>query len=184
MGAHERLEDSKLKELILYVAQKSADDPRFGATKLNKILFFSDFLAYGELGRPITGVRYQRLDHGPAPVRLLPAQRELETEGAVQLVEVAHYTWTQKRLTPTRRADLSTFSATEIAVVDEVVDWLREFSATEVSALSHLERSWQIVADREEIPYEYVFLSNEPLTPADERRGREIAAIIDGGTTP
>ncbi|HZQ34888.1 MAG TPA: hypothetical protein VFD32_03070 [Dehalococcoidia bacterium] len=49
------IDSRKLGELILYVAEKSSDDPRFGATKLNNILFFSDFLAFGQLGRSITG---------------------------------------------------------------------------------------------------------------------------------
>ena len=35
----------KLKELVLVVAQLCADDRNFGAVKLNKLLFFADFLA-------------------------------------------------------------------------------------------------------------------------------------------
>src|SRR5437660_6974881 len=51
----------RYKELVLYICQKCATDQKFGATKLNKILYFSDFLAYAELGEPITGFEYQRL---------------------------------------------------------------------------------------------------------------------------
>ncbi len=42
--------EKKFAELILYVSQKSTFDSTFGSTKLNKILYFSDFLAYGKLG--------------------------------------------------------------------------------------------------------------------------------------
>lgn len=181
MPARRTWSNAKFKELLIYVAQKSMDDPRFGATKLNKILFFSDFLAYGQFGRSITGATYQRLDYGPAPIHLLPAEHELEVDRAAQVVEVPHFNRRQRRLLPMRQANLSAFSASEIALVDEVIHWLRRFGAADVSALSHLERSWQIVGDREEIPYQYVFLSNEPLTPADVKRGQEVAALIDGG---
>ena len=34
----------RLGELILYIAERCADDHTLGATKLNKILWFSDFL--------------------------------------------------------------------------------------------------------------------------------------------
>ena len=39
----------KFRELILYIAQESEGDPNFGATKLNKILFFCDFLGLPRL---------------------------------------------------------------------------------------------------------------------------------------
>ena len=34
-----RPDDAKLKELILLICKESEDDPRFGAVKLNKLLF-------------------------------------------------------------------------------------------------------------------------------------------------
>jgi hypothetical protein len=173
-----RFAPGKFKELLIYIAEKSVDDGSFGATKLNKILYYSDFLAYGELGEAITGVKYQRLNYGPAPVPLLPVEAELEREGAVQIVEVPKFNWTQKRLIAKRRPDLSVFTAAEIALVDSVIDSLRKFDASGVSALSHLERSWQIVGDREEIPYEYTFLSSEPMTPTDVARARAVAAEL------
>src|SRR6266498_2034018 len=66
--------EERLREMILYICAKCADDPAFGATKLNKILWFSDFLAYFQRGVPITGVAYQRLSRGPAPKRLVPVR--------------------------------------------------------------------------------------------------------------
>ena len=70
-------DDDKLKELMLYVVEKSETDPTFGAIKLNKILFFSDFLMYWKTGKSITGQEYMKLERGPAPRRLLPVQKEL-----------------------------------------------------------------------------------------------------------
>lgn len=43
-------DDRKMKELILYLASRSEEDPRFSATKLNKLLFYCDFTAYRRLG--------------------------------------------------------------------------------------------------------------------------------------
>lgn len=166
----------KFKELVLYIAEKSVEDPMFGATKLNKILFFADFLAYGGFGKPITGATYQRLDRGPAPVQLLPVQRELVDEGSAVVIERKYFNYPQKRLMPLREADLSAFSAEQISLVDGIIEALRHHSAAEVSFLSHVNvLGWQIAGEREEIPYEAVFLSAEPLTPADIRRGQELA---------
>src|SRR3990172_10327861 len=78
----------KLTELIVYFAEKGKDDNYLGATKLNKLLFLADFLAYGYLGVPITGATYihQKLGPTPDPQQFLPALRELiESEDLVQI---------------------------------------------------------------------------------------------------
>jgi hypothetical protein len=166
----------KFKELILYVASRLEDDPSFGATKLNKVLFFSDFLFYRNTGHAITGATYQRLDRGPAPVQLLPVQAELQQEGSAVLVERKHFNYPQRRLLALRDADLSLFTAEEVSLVDEVIELLRHRTAAEVSTFSHVEvLGWQIAGDREEIPYRAALLAAEPLTPADIRRGQELA---------
>ena len=65
-------DDAKLEELIILIASRSEDDPRFGSTKLNKLLFFADFLAYVKRGEAITNHVYMRLPNGPAPRAMLP----------------------------------------------------------------------------------------------------------------
>src|SRR2546425_884388 len=71
--------DEKLAEMILHIAQLSEGDEPFGATKLNKILFYCDFLSYLYHGKPITGQEYQKLPNGPAPRRLVPVLQYLES---------------------------------------------------------------------------------------------------------
>lgn len=166
----------KFRELLLYVAKRSVNDSTFGATKLNKILFFSDFLAYGQLGRSITGAAYQRLEHGPAPRELLPIQEELVNKGEAMVVPSRYFNRVQKRLWAVRDPDISGFSPEEISLVDDVIETLRCHDASDVSLLSHVVAvGWQLAGDREEIPYEAVFLSGEPPTPTDVKRGQELA---------
>jgi hypothetical protein len=47
-----RFDKEKFKELVLYLAEKCETDPSFGVTKLNKLLYYCDFVAYSELGKP------------------------------------------------------------------------------------------------------------------------------------
>ena len=47
----------KFRELLVYVSKKCEDDPTFGAVKLNKILYYADFAAYRQGGKPITGAQ-------------------------------------------------------------------------------------------------------------------------------
>src|SRR5687767_11634112 len=115
----QNMDKKKLGELILYISKKSELDPNFGAVKLNKILFYSDFIAFGRLGKAITEQDYQRLDQGPAPRRLLPVREDLIDRGYLAIQEVARFGKTQKRTVALRDPDLSIFTAEEIALVDE-----------------------------------------------------------------
>jgi len=53
----QKRDDTKLKELILLLARESEGDPHFGATKLNKELFYTDFLAYLNFGQAVTEIQ-------------------------------------------------------------------------------------------------------------------------------
>lgn len=166
---------SKFRELVLYIAQESEDDPRFGATKLNKILYFSDFEAFGILGEPITGATYQRLERGPAPREILPVLRELDGEGAVDRLERRYFNLRQKRIVARQAPDLSLFDEREIEIVDNVIAELRYLNASQVSVLSHLEIGWQLASEHESIPYAAAYISDRKPTP------RELATHISGG---
>jgi antitoxin SocA-like protein len=81
-----QVDDRKIKELILYLASKSEQDPRFSATKLNKLLFYCDFASYRRWGRAITGHSYQKLQFGPAPKAMLPLLEQMKLYLAEQMV--------------------------------------------------------------------------------------------------
>lgn len=165
--------DRRLRELMLYVASKCSDDPGFGATKLNKILYFSDFLSYLNDSRPVTGAEYMAQQHGPVPKRLVPLRQELEEAGHAVVEKRARLTHEQHRLIPMREPDLSLFSAREIAIVDEVIQRLWGRRATEVSQLSH-GIAWNVPSEGESIPYQAAFLSSDPLSSDDIARAQEL----------
>jgi len=171
-------QDDKFRELMLYIAQEMADDPAFGATVLNKVLFFADFFAYRFLGQPITGAVYQKLDYGPAPRRLLRELEQLTHEGRAVIHERKRGAGIQKRLVALDKPNLDLFSGTEIALVNEVINGLRGRGAVAVSTFSHRASvGWLAAEMHEDIPYGTVFLSPpiEP-TPTQEKRAKELVA--------
>jgi hypothetical protein len=168
-------DEQKFRELMLYVASRMADDNSFGATMLNKVLCFSDLFHYARYGDAITGAEYMRLPHGPAPRALKRVQNDLVASGEAVVQQQTVGAYVQKRLVPLRDPDLSLFSGTEIAMVNEVIAQLRGRSAAAVSGLSHGMIGWQVTAERETIPYESIFLYDGPVTAADKKMAREIA---------
>ena len=167
--------EAKFKELVLYLAGKCKGDPNFGAIKLNKTLFFSDFFAYAELGTSITGSEYIRLDYGPAP-RLMSAIRdEMEAQGDIRVISRTHFDLTQRRIIPRREAARDVFTDNELSKVDSVVESVRNLNATELSELAHNLLGWRIAADRQVIPYETIFLFHAPVTEDDSRQAATLA---------
>jgi hypothetical protein len=47
--------DDKLKELVVYLSSLSEGDEYWGAVKLNKLLFYIDFVASRRFGKSVTG---------------------------------------------------------------------------------------------------------------------------------
>lgn len=168
-----KFDDKKFRELILYIASRCEGDLFFGATKLNKILFYSDFLCFERTGKPITGADYLALEHGPAAKQLLPERESLERNGDIVFVRRQ----LQHRIVARRDPDLSRFSAEEIAIADKVMELLKNADAYRVSELSHAFLGWKAARAEAEangrqvtIPYGTAFVSNEPLDEFEEAR--------------
>lgn len=168
--------EQKFKELVLYIALRSDDDKRFGAVKLNKILFYSDFNAYRELGKPITGAAYQHLGEGPAPRELLPARKKMTDLNELKTEPRRYFGKVQKRLVALRPPDLSIFTTDEIRIVDEIITTFWEYSGAELSERTHREYGWRLTDESETIPYTAAFFSEEPLSQDQIERGQQVAA--------
>jgi uncharacterized phage-associated protein len=168
-------DDDKLRELIIYICLKSINDETFSSVKLNKLLYYSNFGAFRLLGKPITGQEYHAIQFGPAPRRIVPIIREMEARKVLITVEQMYFTKAQKRHVPCVPANLDTFSGAEIALVDAVIDEHRHENASEISDTSH-GIAWSIVGFKGIIPYQFAYISDDPVSPYVIERTRELAA--------
>ena len=168
--------ESKFRELLLYVASRCEDDPHFGAIKLNKILFLAEFIAYAETGKPISGAEYEALEFGPAPRLLRPIRDDMEKEREIVVKKRPRHAYTQHRVIPLRKPDLTLFTAEEIAFVETIIGACQGGTGKDLSDFTHSWRGWQIASYKETIPYPTIFLSEEPATKADFERARDLAA--------
>lgn len=169
------LNERKLRELVVLVANKSEGDPHFGAVKLNKILYYAEFQAFRILGSPIAGATYIHLDEGPVPDGLDFIRDSLIKDGSVHPELRPRFNHIQKRLKALRSADLTEFSADEIEIINEVIAWLRPLTARQVSDLSHEEVGWRVVGPGDPIPYRTAWFSRQPLTTEQAELGKQIA---------
>lgn len=169
--------DRRMGELMLYLADVCSSDEHWGATKLNKLLRLIDRMGFAEFGEPITGTEYTRQMHGPVPRRLLPVKRMLLETGAAIEKPRSFFGKQQKQLVALREANLSLFTARQIALVDRIVrrEWGK--SAKQMSDETH-GLAWKIAGQNgTRIPYEAVYISDEPITEFDVERTKAVAEV-------
>jgi hypothetical protein len=178
MNAARQFEENagRFKELILYISQKCANDPKFDTLKLNKLMFFADYWAYGIYGEPITGFQYVKLEKGPAPKKMVAVKREMESEKALAQQPLPLKAW--RRPVNLRAPDLSVFKPEQISIVDAFIEACKDVDGESLSDITHKMPCWTVPKLGEVIPYEMVFLSHEEPTNADIERGRAVAAEL------
>jgi hypothetical protein len=164
----------RLKEAILYVAQKGQPMRFFGRIKLNKILWRADFRAFYERRQPVTGRTYQRLAWGPALIEMLPVMQELMKEGA--LTEEARVDGGTTEYRPIANAEpvLKLFSPEDLEYLDEAIEHYWNMTGAE-SDDEALGIAWKSRNDGDAIPYEAAYFEDKPLPQASLERLARIA---------
>jgi len=123
-----------LTAFFIKLAQES--DIKMYVTKLNKYMFYSDFLAFKRIHQSLTGSRYIRLSFGPVPNRYdfkYDMNPYIKTE-----IEEDKVTYHLSEKT----FDESIFSPQEKDIIYRVFDRLKGMRSSEVSELSHQENAW------------------------------------------
>jgi hypothetical protein len=173
-----RFKRNKFRELVVYIAEQTVDDPGFGDTHLNKVLYWSDFRAYSEMGDPLTGARFFKLPYGPAAKPLIGVRDELVAEGAVEVIEPPLGSKTARKTIPQRAANTKVFSQSELRLVDEVIHKLKGRTAIAVSRRSHKEPGWKLVDMYEDIPYDAALIARDRAPAEVRQRGEALAASL------
>jgi uncharacterized phage-associated protein len=168
--------ERKFTELILLVSERLRSDLSGGATKLNKVLFFAEFIHVRRTGQPISGAEFQKLDHGPAPRRLKPIRDLLVSNGEAEIVRELYLGYTMARLLPLRDANTSFFTRSEMESVEESLRDLEGLTAKQVSDLSHEEAGWRLVNSGDTIPYEAALVGSQQTSTPTSRRLEHAAA--------
>jgi hypothetical protein len=164
----------RFREMVLYVSQKCESAEFFGATKLNKILYWSDMDAFRLLGRPITGAEYWKLEKGPAPKYLTHVRQDMIEEGLIRIEKRMMVDYPQHRTVALRDPNMDIFTVSEREIVDRVITECWGQTADEVSNVSH-NIVWHTRNLRDPIPYEASYLDPSPLTEEEHTRSQELA---------
>lgn len=173
------LDDTKLDALILYVVNRVENPADLGATKLHKILWFSDLMMFANYGKSIAGETYIKMPPGPWGEHVESSLDRLKASGLLVERREPHYNRTQRRFFALKSAEISRFSPEEISVVEDMISAIcSRHTATSISDFSH-SPIWKMTQDRQPIPLDTVFAMNTVEPDAEDYAWAKTAYTAD-----
>ncbi|PKP21112.1 MAG: DNA-binding protein [Bacteroidetes bacterium HGW-Bacteroidetes-21] len=151
----------KFTEMIVYFSEKVQPFK----TKMNKLLFYADFLMFKQSCFSISGVRYKAIDMGPVPHNFQSIFEFLVNNDEVDIITTEFsqgYAGEQFKAKKDRTFNAVLFSQTELDVLEKVSTVFKSTSTIDIIELSHLEEAWKKnEKDKSVISYEYAFELNQ-----------------------
>lgn len=147
----------KFTEMVVYFSDKLSPFK----TKMNKLLFYADFLMFKQSCFSISGLRYKAIDMGPVPNNFQSLFEYLSNtcEIDIQTTEFPNgHTGERFKARKDRRFNPALFTESELNTLKKVASVFKETSTNDMIELSHLEEAWKKNAkDKKIISYEFAF---------------------------
>lgn len=133
-------------------------------TKLNKLLFYADFVMHKQSGYSISGGQYRAIPMGPVPNNFNSIFEYLDNNGDVDI----NYTTfpdggigEQFKPNSKRKFNSGLFTENELQVLEYIAERFKNTSTNEIIEISHKEKAWQENKDEKKIiDYKYSFDMN------------------------
>ena len=154
----------KFKAVLLYILNKVGSKPNIGETVIYKLLYFIDFDFYEKYEEQIVGATYIKNHYGPTPIEFKRIIEKMIKDEEITKVESTYFQYPQTKYLPLKKTNLSKLKATEIALIDDVLNRLSDMTAAQISEYSHNDVPWLTTENGKTIEYESVFYRTAPYS--------------------
>ncbi|MFV0553244.1 MAG: type II toxin-antitoxin system antitoxin SocA domain-containing protein [Mangrovibacterium sp.] len=114
-------------------------------TKMNKLLFYTDFMMYKNYGISMSGMKYRAIMMGPVPNNFNSIFEYLANKEEFDIRFVSFPdggTGEQFKPNPNRTFDTQQFSEAELNILESVAERFENVSTNEIIEISHQEKAW------------------------------------------
>ena len=133
-----KFDKNRFTELVLYFCREGVLK-----TKLNKLLFYTDFKHFKDNVVSITGSRYVHVPYGPAPDDYDLCYTILLLKNTIDLSERPVGNYIGEYYSAKRQPDLSMFNDEELKTMVYINQFFKNFTSTEISDKSHQEDAYK-----------------------------------------
>lgn len=151
----------KITEMVVYFSDKLSPFK----TKMNKLLFYADFLMFKQSCFSISGMRYKAIEMGPVPINFQSIFEYLANKDEIDIFTTEFpqgYIGEQFKSKNNRPFRAELFSENELNVLEKVANVFKPTSTNQMIEISHLEEAWKKnEKNKSVISYEYAFDLNQ-----------------------
>lgn len=140
---------AKISQVIGFFSSKT----ELFKTKLNKLLFYTDFLMYKKTACSMTGITYRAIPFGPVPAEYDKMYIKLCDDQRIQLSTIYFNDGNCGEQIKSKTTEF-TFSETELEVLSTVANKFGNKKTKEIVDISHLEPAWK-ENESEKLPISY-----------------------------
>jgi transcriptional regulator with XRE-family HTH domain len=154
----------KFKQVFLYILNRVGSKPNIGETVIYKLLYFIDFDYYELYEEQLIGASYIKNTYGPTPLEFKKICDKMIEQKEITKVENTYFDYPQIKYLPLKETNLQILMASEIKLIDSVLEKLSDMNAAQISEYSHKDVPWLTTKDGTIIEYESVFYRTIPYS--------------------
>lgn len=138
--------NNKLEKVAHFVIARTFAR-ELGATKLNKVLWLADIIAFRERSDSVTGVEnYKRLPHGPVPIQITSALKNLKEDNLIAESSNPTPLGNRREFVSLVEPDIESFSKSDIDIIHRAIEFITPLSAAKISEITH-DSYWEEVPE-------------------------------------
>lgn len=139
--------EEKFHQLAYYFVNKAyRDSTKIYATKLNKLMFFTDFNFFNKFGHAITGSKYIKMSYGPVPSYY---EFKYEKNPYIYMIQNEEF----NSILPKEIDIKNQLTIEETSVADAIYSYFSKHNSNMISDMSHDEDAWKETENWKEISY-------------------------------
>ncbi|MFM8514042.1 MAG: type II toxin-antitoxin system antitoxin SocA domain-containing protein [Bacteroidota bacterium] len=156
------LRSTKIYQILLYLLEQTAGKPNVGESHLWGLLYFADFNYYEIYEEHLTGMEYRKLPFGQVPLEWDAVIQNMIQENILFKITTNYQSNHQIRLIPLTRSNLSELRASEIVVIDQVIQNMGNWSTNALDRFIRSDMPWVATKEGEIINYELALYREPP----------------------
>jgi putative zinc finger/helix-turn-helix YgiT family protein len=155
-NGYKSFSSNKVSQMVLYFAYTLKPFK----TKMNKLLFYADFVCFRNTAQSLSGLKYVAIPYGP-----VPDEYEI-LFGVLSDKKIIDFNWqmteygevAQLLASPNQKFDPTLFTSAELETLEFVANKFKNTSTREIVDISHKEPAWIENKDgNKTISFEYAF---------------------------
>lgn len=137
----QKLQIGKYENAILYFS-KYCNNKFLGAVKLNKLMYYLDFISYRNSGKTVTGDFYIHKDYGPVPANFDEVVSTMRLSNKLKVERIGKGDLNPFKFEILVDPDLSVFAPEEVNLLKKICEEFQFWSTDKIVGQTHLEAPW------------------------------------------